>query len=140
MIVDKYGVEVTEERWDKVSLCITEFIHDYPLEWVSFKEDISSLQHDSEYGLALEGGLKDASFRHVLSFPLVARRLSPEDQKMLSKEFEVVASLKDQIEAIIPGFSDDHERNTMKQVNRENRLYYEFQKKFGRLFRPGEKY
>lgn len=131
---DKYGVSVTPDRWEAVDFAIKSFIRSYPLHWSFFRNDIKANQ--TQYQLATEGDLKKSSFRNTLSFPVVARprtaEETAEDPGNVGVEF--VHSLKDDLDRIIPGFTESD------TPDRPNRLYKEFIRRYGSLFQPGEKY
>lgn len=143
MATDKYGVEVTPERWEEADRAIKAFIRKYPLHWQMFRQDMDANQ--TKYQLAQEGDLKKSGFRNTLSFPVAARRRTPEEVALdpIHNEIESMESLKDTLEAILPGFTAPDEnvekRNSAKEVV-PNKLYKEFIRRYASLFQPGERY
>lgn len=134
MSEDKFGNTVTTNQWDLVDQCIKGFIRRNPLHWAMFRSDLAA--NETEYQLALEGDLVKSSFRNTLSFPIAARRRTPEEiaADPAGVKVELVESLKEQLDSIIPGFTAPDE------PGRPNKLYKEFIRRYGHLFRPGEKY
>lgn len=141
---DKYGIEVTPDRWGMVDAAIASFVRKYPLHWNQFKADLSA--NRTEYGLAKEGDLKGSSFRNTLSFPVVGRKKTDEEtaEDPGGRPYELLESLKDTLEAIIPGFTDNDGGVSKKDVQAgravtPNKLYREFVRRYGRSFSPGDK-
>jgi hypothetical protein len=143
MATDKFGEEVTQDRWDQVDLAIRAFIRRYPLHWDMFRKDI--IANKTMYGLAKEGELKKSGFRNTLSFPVAARRRTPEEIELdpIANEIESMESLKETLELIIPGFTAPDENVEKKNSAKEvvpNKLYKEFIRRYASLFQPGERY
>jgi hypothetical protein len=143
MVHDKYGVEVTPERWLAADFAIKSFIRKYPLHWMQFRKDIEA--NKSEYQLAKEGDLKKSGFRNTLSFPVAYRRLSEAEklENPQGTEIELLESLKHTLEDILPGFTAPDENVEKaaggKQIVK-NKLYREFIRRYSSLFQPGEKF
>jgi hypothetical protein len=74
MVQDKFGVPVTEDRWDKVDGAIKSFIRRHPLQWDMWKKDM--YEHRRSFNLAKEGDLKKSGFRNSASFPVIEKRRS----------------------------------------------------------------
>jgi hypothetical protein len=132
MATDKFGVEVTPERWEQVDVAVRAFIRTYPLHWTAFQNDLKA--NRTKYQLALEGDLKKSSWRNTLSFPIVARAQTEAEraEDPTHSKVQFVASLKDDLEKLIPGFTAPDEAGA------PNKLYKEFIRRYGRLFVPGE--
>jgi len=125
---------ITADQWVAVEAEVRRFIRKYPLHWSFFRKDLAANQ--STYQLAVEGDLKESGFRNTLSFPVVARRRTEQEiaDDPAHGPTEFVESLKDNIEKIIPGFTQPDTQD------RPNRAYKEFLRRYGSLFRPGERY
>lgn len=141
MATDKWGNEVSPETWKAVDVAIKSFIRRYPLHWTHFREDIK--RNRTQYQLANEGELKKAGFRNTLSFPVAYRRLTEEEKKENPEgsEIELLESLKDTIEKIIPGFTAPDEnlgKADENKVTKKNMLYVEFVKRYSSILAPGE--
>lgn len=143
MTVDKHGIEVTDDTWGRVDAAITLFIQMYPLDWSAFQRDLR--RNRTQYQLAVEGDLKKSSFRNTLAFPVIGRPRTEEeiaaDPGHSSIQFG--DSLKEWLEDIIPGFTAPDEgvgkglSGHGKDV-KKNKLYWEFIKRYQKLFVPGE--
>lgn len=143
MVKDTNGFEVTDQRWSAVDLAISTFIEMHPTVWLDFKRSIAAER--TEYQLATDGDLKRASWRHSLSFPVSWHYSTPEevaaDPTHATVSFD--DSLKHWIEKIIPGFTEPDEGGgkglEAQRDIKPNKLYRQFHKRYGHLFRPGEK-
>lgn len=145
MIVDKNGKEVTDLDWKMVETAIATFCTLYPLQWMAFQDDLKAKR--TEFQLAQEGDLKKAGWRHNLSFPVAGRpRTKAEiDTDPTAAPVEFIYSLHHEIDRVIPGFTAPDEgtgngRTGKGHDIKPNKLYAEFQKRYGHLFRPAEKY
>lgn len=142
MVTDKFGVEVTPERWLQVEAAISMFIRKYPLHWSIFRKEL--MMNQTEYQLATHGDLKKSGFRNTLSFPVAFRRLTVQEKQENPEgsEIEQLESLKHTLEDIIPGFTAPDE-NMEKAANlkdiKPNKLYREFIRRYSVYFAPGEK-
>ena len=135
MVTDKFGVDVTEDRWSNVDLCIKRFVLRYPRHWEAFLRDLAD--NRTEYGLALEKGseLRKAGWRNTASFPVVYRKAT-EDDGLTGKEDDdlvQVESLLDDLKDILPGLVEADDRK-----GKTNKLYREFLKRYP-YFQVGEK-
>lgn len=142
MAADKYGMEVTPERWEQVDSAIRSFRRRYPAHWAAFRRDL--LANQTEYQLATAGDLRKSGFRNTLSFPIVARPRTAEEIELdpAASRVEFVESLKETLDALIPGFTAPDKHAGKADLNRQtvpNALYREFIRRYKDLFVPGEK-
>lgn len=110
MVSDKNGNTVSDERWLIVETGINAFWSKYPKalsSWISQNREIST-----EYGLAQEGGLREAGFRNTLSFPTIER------------DGDTVDSILDFLEKQLPGLLAPDKPGS------PNGLYREFCRRF----------
>lgn len=133
MVHDKFGMPVTDDRWEVVSLAIQAFIKDHPLAWQAWKRDMEMTR--SKYNLATEGDLRKSGFRNSCSFPVVYRKIDkPEDGDWIDPsddDTELVESLHEIIIAILPGLLE------ADKPGAPNKLFHEFLRRYP-VFRPGE--
>lgn len=126
MVQDKFGVDVTEERWKAVDMTIKRFIRRYPLHWDMWKKQMAAER--STYNVATEGDLKKSGFRNTASFPVVYRKVRG---AVIGEDEEEVDSLYETLIMLLPGLVDPDKPGS------PNKLFKEFLRRYP-LFVPGE--
>jgi len=107
--------KATQRQWELCEMAIKAFFDKYPMQMLAFVEILKKQR--TEFGLAREGGLKKANFRHTASFPVIE-----------NDKGEVVDSLLPVLEKIIP-----------RLTHKDSVNWPIFLKKFP-IFKAGEKY
>jgi len=133
MVTDSFGEPVTEQRWAAVDLAVRDFIRRYPLHWNVFRKDLH--ENRRRFNDAFEGDLKEASWRNTASFPVVYRRMTPQERAAdpnADDDLVEVESLYETLKDLLPGLTE------ADKPGAPNRLYKEFLRRFP-IFLPSEK-